>query len=182
MRNVLILIALLAANPVLADAYRWVDDNGVVHFSDRPREGAERIELDSRLPASRATPVPAATPEPAATAAPRPTPAAPSRQSATEEYQRLDIVRPQQGETLWNIGATLNVALRISPELQTGHRIRLTHNGQVRGDVPDTALDFQLDNVFRGEHTLQVSVIDTDGDVLIQSSNKRFYVQQAVRR
>ena len=30
---------------VMAQAYRWVDEDGVVHFSDVPTEGAERIEL-----------------------------------------------------------------------------------------------------------------------------------------
>ena len=35
-------LGLLAAGAVLAQAYKWVDEDGVVHFSDRPRGGAER--------------------------------------------------------------------------------------------------------------------------------------------
>lgn len=180
MRNALILIMLFVATPVMADAYRWVDENGVVHYSDRPREGAERIELNTRT-TSIARPAPA-DPEPAANAAPATTPARAPQQPATEGYQRLDIVRPQQGETLWNIGAVLTVSLRVSPELGEGHRIQITHNGQIRDDLPTNAVDVQLDNVFRGEHTLQASIVDLNGNVLIQSINKRFYVQQAARR
>lgn len=37
-----VLTALLyAANPTLADIYKWVDDNGTVHFSDSPPTGAK---------------------------------------------------------------------------------------------------------------------------------------------
>ena len=33
---ILLLFGLLAASTVLAQAYRWVDEDGVVHFGDRP--------------------------------------------------------------------------------------------------------------------------------------------------
>ena len=38
---------LLVAAPAGAELYKWVDDDGTVHFSDRaPDEGAERVELE----------------------------------------------------------------------------------------------------------------------------------------
>jgi hypothetical protein len=42
------LAALLLSLSAAADVYRWVDANGRVHYSDRPRAGAERIKVDSR--------------------------------------------------------------------------------------------------------------------------------------
>jgi len=30
---------------VSATVYRWVDENGVVHFSDQPHENAEKVQL-----------------------------------------------------------------------------------------------------------------------------------------
>ncbi len=182
MRNVLILIVLVAAGPALADAYRWVDENGVVHYSDRPVEGAERIDLVTQPRSSVPPPVVDSneTPEVVA-AAPAVSPPPPAEPEPTR-YQRLDIVRPQQGETLWNIGSTLSVSLRLSPELQPGHRLQLTYDGQVRDDAPTESLDFQLSDVFRGEHTMQVAVVDADGNVQIESSLKRFYVQQNIIR
>ena len=40
-RSILLVLGLLAATAALAqEAYRWVDEDGVVHYSDRPREGA----------------------------------------------------------------------------------------------------------------------------------------------
>ena len=29
-----------------AEVYRWVDENGKVHFSDKPKQGAETVEVD----------------------------------------------------------------------------------------------------------------------------------------
>ena len=44
-RPILLFVGLLAATAVLADAYKWVDENGVVTYSDRQQAGAERIDL-----------------------------------------------------------------------------------------------------------------------------------------
>ena len=44
-RSIFVLIGLLASAAVCAEAYRWVDEDGIVHFSDRPREGAEIVQL-----------------------------------------------------------------------------------------------------------------------------------------
>ncbi len=60
MRCTLLCCCLLLALPVSAsEIYRWVDDNGVVHFTDRPREGAERLTIRTAAPS---TPARAATP------------------------------------------------------------------------------------------------------------------------
>ena len=46
LRPIFVVAALVAASLALADgAYRWVDENGVVHYSDVPVEGAELVNL-----------------------------------------------------------------------------------------------------------------------------------------
>ena len=67
----LLLLALLG--PVVATAaatytYRWVDSNGVVHYSDHPPAGAEKVLLPS---AQTYNAPPAGTPARAATTAAR---------------------------------------------------------------------------------------------------------------
>lgn len=174
------LTVLLVAGPAYADAFRWVDEFGVVHYSDRPVEGAERIELDVRpTPAS-------ATPSRSPASATTPNAAVPSRSAAasaqtvqTTGYQTLEIVRPQLGETLWNIGSVLTVSMRSSPALQSGHRVQLLYDGQRRADLVSDSLDIVVNNVYRGEHTLQAEIIDANGEVVMQSRTKRFYVQQS---
>lgn len=171
----------MLAPAVFADAYRWVDADGVVHYSDKPHEGAERIEL-----ATRATPAPQRATTPVAettTSTPAPASARQAQPSAEPTaYQSFDIVRPQQGETLWNIGSTMTVALRLTPALNPSHRVRLIYDGVRRTDLPADTLDIVLNEVFRGEHTLRAQVEDLDGNVLIQSNARRFFVQQNVIR
>ncbi|PKM31653.1 MAG: DUF4124 domain-containing protein [Gammaproteobacteria bacterium HGW-Gammaproteobacteria-11] len=41
--------ALLLSVPVHAEIYRWVDDQGRVHFGERPQQGAERIEVNPQV-------------------------------------------------------------------------------------------------------------------------------------
>ena len=77
--------------------------------------------------------------------------------------------------TLWNIGGTLDVQLELQPALQAGHQVRLYFDGAAR-TVPGTS--FQLDEVYRGEHTIQAEVVDESGELQIRSEGHRFYVQQ----
>ncbi len=44
-------LALFAAGAAYAQAYKWIDEDGIVHYSDRPEPGAERVDLgQSRAP------------------------------------------------------------------------------------------------------------------------------------
>lgn len=46
--GVLVAFLALVAAPALAEVYRWVDDNGQVHFDDRGGAGSEKLELEVR--------------------------------------------------------------------------------------------------------------------------------------
>ena len=113
-RLVFVILAILLGGAAMAQAYRWVDDDGVVHYSDRPHEGAEQIVL----------------PKPNTISVPRrPAPARQTGERAEEpasaetfRYTSLEIASPQAEETLWNIEGVLNVSLNVEPGLQPGHR------------------------------------------------------------
>ena len=166
-RSIFVLIGLLLATSVFAQAYRWVDEDGVVHFSDVPREGAEEIDLAGL---SRATGARVFTPAPQAQGA--------AEDAAAEgpfRYESISIASPGSEETLWNIEGQLNVSVALSPGLQSGHQMRIYFDGQPQM-VPGTS--FQLEEVWRGSHNLQAEVLDQTGKVLIRSKPSRFYVQQ----
>ena len=159
---------LLAANVLLAEeAYRWVDADGVVHYSDRPEPGAEQVQLESApAPGTRVRSI-----------AP-----SPRQQSRDDEdsgdatgYESLTVSSPAAEETLWNIGGTLSVTLDLQPSLQPGHRIRVYFDGEPR-EVD--GLQFQLEEVYRGVHNIQAEVVDANGELKIRSQPNRFYVQQ----
>jgi len=167
LRPVFILACLLAATAVAAqEAYRWVDEDGVVHYSDRPREGAEAIVLP--------------TPNVATTRrVPRATAPQDEDDEAAEEpqagYINIEIVTPGAEETLWNIEGVLNVSVALQPALQPGHLVRAYFDGEMR---PVSGTSFQLQEVWRGVHNIQVEVVDATGKVMIRSQPSRFYVQQ----
>lgn len=163
-RPILLLASLLAASAVFAEAYRWVDEDGVVHYSDRPAEGAEEIVL----PKANTTTV-----RRAQRTEPEPAPAA-SNQPV--RYQGLSITSPASEETLWNIEGQLTVQIQVTPALQQGHRMRLYYDGEGR-DISSTTV--QLEEVWRGEHNLQVEILNETGMPLIRSNPLRFYVQQS---
>ncbi len=167
-RSFIAFITILAAGAVMAQAYRWVDDEGVVHYSDRPQEGAERIVLpqDTRRPAPR--PASRSTASQQSAAATEEAPAA-------FKYESLEISTPAAEETLWNIETILNVSLSVEPALQTGHQIRVYFDGEPQM-VGGTS--FQLEEVYRGIHNLQAEIVDETGKLMIRSRTNRFYVQQ----
>jgi hypothetical protein len=161
----------MAASTVFAQAYRWVDENGVVHYSDRPREGAERIVLPSDNRVSR----PAA-PTPVAAATTRGDDRQAPEQPAAFKYDSLVVASPAAEETLWNIAGVLNVTLDLQPALQEGHQVRVYFDGSPR-TVNSTS--FQLEEVWRGVHNIQAEVVDAGGKLMIRSIPNRFYVQQS---
>jgi len=164
MRKWLILFTALAGTAAnAAPAWTWVDENGTVHFSDRPVPGARQIELSG--PQVFATPAPAVAPR---VSMPPDVSSAP--------YQSVQIVSPAEQETLWNIGTMLSVQTSFVPPLQPGHSYDLVLDGQ-RRNLNTTSSSVVLPEVYRGEHTLQVVVLD-GGRELMRSPRRTFYVQQ----
>jgi len=168
-RSFIAVLTILATGVVMAQAYKWVDADGIVHYSDRPQEGAERIELPgfASQPTRRTAPRTVSR-QPAATAT---TAAAP----AAFKYESISISSPAAEETLWNIEGVLNVSLTIEPALQSGHQVRVYFDGEPR---MINGTSFQLEEVYRGVHNLQVEIVDESGKLMIRSRTNRFYVQQ----
>ena len=166
-RTILLFAALFGAGAVAAQAYKWTDENGVVHFSDRPEPGAEEIVLPEANVSRRQRPRPNLR---AAADAQEPEP-----DEGPFAYQSFEVANPGPEETLWNIEGTLNVSLDLQPGLQPGHQIRVYFDGEPRL-VSGTS--FQIEEVWRGVHNIQAEVLDETGQLMIRSRTNRFYVQQ----
>ena len=167
-RTILVLLGLLATTVAAADTWTWTDDEGVVHYSDRPQPGATRIVIEepntSQSLSQRRSTAGAAADD------------ATDEEAATPRYESFEVASPGAEETLWNIEGVLNVSLSLSPGLQPGHQIRVYFNGSPRM-VNGTS--FQLQEVWRGVHNLQAEVLDETGKMLIRTRTNRFYVQQS---
>jgi len=161
-------MGLLAANGVLADAYVWTDEDGVVHYSDRPHPGAEVVDLGESTPRRRAPVSQSAASQPDADDSDDP-------QQGPFRYESLAVASPDAEETLWNIEGVLIVSLALSPTLKPGHQVRVYFDGNPQM-VSGTR--FRLTEVYRGAHNLQAEVLDQTGELMIRSQPSRFYVQQ----
>lgn len=165
MRSLFLMAILVAGVASAAEVYRWTDPDGQVHFSDRPREGAERIQIREpstfQAPATSRRRISAREQEPA----------------LPVRYDSVEIVSPAQEDVLWNIEGELEVSIRVQPSLQQGHRLRLSLDGQTV-DLPPGSTQAQFSAVSRGVHVLRARVLDDSDQVLGESQPRTFAVQQ----
>ena len=173
MRKCLILLFALTTSLVhAAPAWRWVDANGQVHYSDTPVPGATQIELSGAQTFGSSARQPAAANKSASQ------PASQRSTGANERYRAFNIVSPKQQETLWNVGTVVSVQIELDPLLQTGHLVDLFVDGQ-RLNLNTRSTDFTLENVYRGTHTVQAVIVDQSGAEVIRSLATTFMVQQS---
>src|SRR5450755_41738 len=98
----------LGGSGLAATTYRWVDAQGVVHYSDTPHPGAQEIQLTGAQ-TYHGTPA-------AETAAPAP-PA--SAKAGAVAYQSCAITQPSPEASLY-APETVDISVRSSPGLREG--------------------------------------------------------------
>jgi hypothetical protein len=166
MRTALLLLALLTT-PVLASqtVWKWVDEQGVTHFSDRPVPGATKVEISS---SNRADP------QTVSSGSTYSAPAPP----ASPQYRDFEIWKPAEGETFTNTSGAVNVSIRLNPQLDAGHTLALYLDGRLVEGSPENATEYSLAGVPRGEHTVVARIMDTNGQQVTTSGTVRFTVRQ----
>lgn len=168
--RILIAVTCLLSFAAMAETYRWVDENGVVNYSDSPHPGAEIVDLRA-IETTRFARTQRSGRDSGG--------AGPGSAETGPAYESLVLQRPQSEETLWNLEGFLDVQIATQPSIKPGHRLRLFLDGQQVSGVPARATSFTIDRVFRGAHTLMATIVDGSGNQLAQSEPVRFYVQQS---
>lgn len=175
MPRYLLLTLLLLATATQAAVYKWVDEQGVVHYGDLPPSQlpAETMQLpEVSTPRGReAAPAPPVAEEAAA------------EPPAEEEppftgYTRIAISEPADGATLRANDQRVMVVVDVEPPLRTEHRVALFLDDRPVGPaVPGTQVELQ--GVFRGRHTLRAKIVAADGAVLGETDAISFNLRQA---
>lgn len=161
MRWKLFTLMLLVGPMALAGPiYKWVDENGVIHYSDQPHENAEKLHLGTP---QTYKPTQYAEPDAAATAAP------------AASY-RCAVTSPTDQQSFPNAN-TVGVSAQVDPSPSSDYQIFVLLDGRVVPGQPTDSLQFTL-NVERGEHTVAVALRDAAGKVACQSAGVTFFVQQ----
>jgi hypothetical protein len=151
---------------VSATVYKWVDENGVVHYSDQPHENAEQVQL--KAPQTYTAPKTPVGPR----QAPR---QAPSRPGAA--YQSCAISEPANDQVFTNTD-TVTAGVTVQPAVRPGDTAVVTLDGQRVPGVPASGGQFTIQPVDRGTHSIQITVQDSSGATLCSSSAVTFHVQQ----
>ena len=149
----------VAAGPV----YKWVDAQGVTHYSDQPHPDAQTVEVPP-VQTYHSTPAPnVSSSRPADTTAAR--------------YGTCRLARPENDEVFLNT-STVPVAMRLVPDLVPGDKITLTVDGKLAPNQPTAGGSVVLTNVDRGSHTVSASVTDAAGKQQCATPAITFHVRQ----
>ena len=158
-------LSLLAALSVQAAViYRWVDADGVVHYSDQQAPGAERIVTSAPNTA-------AAGPRSSAAAA---QPIKPP--SGSLNYSDINITAPQADQTFFG-GDPIGVNLNLNPGLKSGHSITWHMNGKQLDEQRD-AVSFTIAQLARGTYALTATITDQQTGETVNSNSVTFFVRQ----
>jgi len=157
----LVILGLILSNPVQAEIYRWVDDNGAVVYSDMPQKNAETVKLPGldlyKGSSSTATESRSSTSKPA--------------KVDKKKYSGLKITSPINEATIRDNAGKITISMQLTPKLKTGHEIIINLDGK---DTKVPGLNHGFTGLDRGAHTISAKVIDASGQALITSEQITF--------
>lgn len=146
--------------------YKWVDENGVTHYSDQPHEKAEKVPLKApqtyTAPKTPAVPVQSYNERPQ-----KPAPA----------YQSCGLSEPTDDQVYPNTDSVI-AGVATQPPVRPGDTAVVTLDGQRVPGVPASGGQFTISPVDRGTHTIQVTVLDPTGATVCSSAAVTFHVTQ----
>ena len=167
----LLLCGLLFAAACHAQIYKSVDDQGNVTFSDRPPAASESAETVELRPLNT-QPAPASPPR----ATPAPEPDRQDEDATGAVLLRILTPQPDQVIPIGELG-NLTVSVEVEPPLTEGEQLQLLLDGSPRGE-PQRASQWQLEELPRGGHDLQINRLGAQGEVRASSDSVRFYVMR----
>jgi len=158
---------LIAFSAQAAVIYRWVDADGVVHYSDQSSPGAEKIETATSSAGSAAGPRTS-------------TGSSPQRpQQAAQKglnYSDLTISSPVPDQSFFGEDVVA-VHLTLSPSLRPNQAITWHLNG-TQLDTPPDEVSFALPRLDRGTYVLTASITDQQTGESQNSNSVTFFVRQ----
>jgi hypothetical protein len=143
--------------------YLSVDKNGVPLYSDQAVTGSKKLELKVSLPSQPTQPVAQITP----------------LASLTEDvvsYQ-LTILTPAMEATVISNQGEVLVQTEVHPTLADQHKLRLVLDNIQHSSLQQSS-NFRMLGVERGEHQLQLQVIDQNGKLIAESTITTFYLRK----
>ncbi|WP_299084132.1 DUF4124 domain-containing protein [uncultured Paraglaciecola sp.] len=166
-RGFYILCFLLCMSVSAQEVYKTIKADGSVVYSDVPSDGAVPVNLS----AMNNTVMPGLGGVSSSKAKGRTS----VRKRTTAVQYEVTIASPEAEQTLRDNSGAVSISADVAPkkagqfELRLDNQVVMTQsNGQ-----------FQLENVDRGAHIIQVNFLDKSGKILASSKPQTFYLQKA---
>ncbi|MDD1783567.1 DUF4124 domain-containing protein [Enterovibrio sp. ZSDZ35] len=167
-----LLLGCALTSPATADSYyRWVDENGVVHFSDSPPEASIELEIELKAIPLNTSPQIAAPPSPDAP----PVPPVPDAPMASD----ILLLSPLDEETIRNSEGSITVSVSTDLPLGENQSVRAVIDGKAQKS--QQGLSIELNNIDRGEHSIKVQLIQ-DGKVIASSDSATVFLHRTIHR
>ena len=141
------------------------DEDGLLVFSDRPSPEAEEVRL---RPKSAIYPLMNID-----------TSLFDIRPTGLNNDFQVVITQPKNNATLRDNTGSVNITATVKPILKEGFSIQLYLDGKTHNN-PQSHTMFSLKNIDRGEHQIQMALIDKKGKVIATSSLTTFYMHRAI--
>jgi hypothetical protein len=164
----IVLGGLVAFAAPAAVIYKWVDADGVVHYSDQAVPGAEKIYTASS-PASSG-PTSQRSPGAAASSAKKPV-------QGGLNFTQFSITSPAKDQTFFGdeiVGVNLFLAPALTPDQIVVWRL----NGKQLTDKAPDATSFTLPSLDRGAYSIAATVTDQRSGESQSTESVNFFVKQ----
>ena len=147
--------------------YVWIDEHGNKVYGDAPDKKANAEAVDMKplnilgFPELKDSPPPAKAKQNVSGAA----------------YTVFDITSPGNEASIRDNLGNVKVTFNIEPALDKGHSIQLYLNASAYQE-PKTSTSILMENIDRGTHTIQAKLLDSNGEVIRESSSVRFHLHR----
>lgn len=157
------------APPAKDQVYKWVDKDGVVHYSSQPpSQGAQPAKLPpvqtykggTKPPLDKFT--------------------KPGAKGNVSAGSQIEVVTPSGDETFRGGERVVPVAVLVTPQLAEGQKLIYLLDG-TPASPPTSDTSYALTGVDRGTHTVSVTMVDAGtGETLATSNGVTFHMKPPI--
>jgi hypothetical protein len=160
MKTFIVIFSLLFAATASAELFKWIDQDGVIHYSDkRPAETATQQELSGYLVrlANKKQ----------------------DEEDTENLYSTFNITQPENDSIIRKDGANINFKVQIDPPLTEKHFLQIYLDGLELGKKTRST-ELRLQRIKKGMHRLQARIVDMDGQIISTTDEITFQFRKAV--
>ncbi len=162
--KLLLLVTLLIPLSAYTDTvYKSMDEEGNIIFTDKPSEGAEKIEI-KKAPAVNFPDVPAFKKSTS------------GKKDKKGQQRKVTISSPGNDETIQSNPGSLTVTTTLEGSLKENEELVLYMDGKKIHSGKSN--QFSLTNIDRGTHDLYVELVSADGKTAIRSDKIQFHMRR----